>query len=209
MARFDGPTGITNRNIRFTAAEFRYLTQTSPIIDSTDPDLSRFAARGGKLIMWQGWADTGSTPFGTLTYYDAVVRYSGQSATDRFLKLYMIPGVYHCGGGPTPATADYLTPLMTWQEQGVAPDRIVTSFAASPTDPTITRTRPAFPYPSIATYTGTGNPDDQANSVQAPPEHRYAAHYSWLGDSHYHPGFPLWCRQEGLAMVCRRAGEPG
>ena len=129
LARFDGPTGIANRNIRFTTAEFRYLTQTSPIIDSTDPDLSRFAARGGKLIMWEGWDGTGSTPFGTLTYYDAVVRYLGQRATDQFLKLYMIPGVYHGGGRPTPATADYLTPLMAWQQQGVAPNRIVTSFA--------------------------------------------------------------------------------
>jgi len=209
MARFDGPTGITNRNIRFTSAEFRHLTQTSPIIDSTDPDLSRFAARGGKLIMWDGWADTGSTPFGTLTYYDAAARYLGQRATDRFLKLYMIPGVYHCGGGPTPATADYLTPLMAWQERGIAPTRVVTSFAASPTDATVIRTRPAFPYPSIAKYRGTGSPDDQANWVQAPPEHHYAAHYSWLGDSHYSPQFPLWCRQEGLTMVCRRRGERG
>ena len=203
------PVTLGLRDVRFTAAEHRRLQEVGDIYDATNPDLRRFAARGGKLIMWQGWADTGSTPFGTLTYYDAVVRYLGQRATDRFLKLYMIPGVYHCGGGPTPATADYLTPLMTWQEQGLAPNRIVTSFAASPTDPTITRTRPAFPYPSIAKYTGSGNPNDQANWVQAPPEHHYAAHYPWLGDSHYSPRFPLWCRQEGLTMMCRRRAEHG
>jgi feruloyl esterase len=142
LSRWSGPTGITNRNIKFTSDQFEYLMQTAPAIESTNPDLSAFYRNGGKLIMWDGWADTGSSPYAVVNYHDAVSRTLGRRKTDKFVKLYMPPGEYHCGGGPTAASADYLTPLMNWREQGHAatPGKIVTTFWTSSTDSTITRT---------------------------------------------------------------------
>ena len=185
-ARWSGPTGITNENMAFTDDEWNYLTQTSAAIDSTDPDLSAFYRHGGKLIIWDGWADTGSSPYATLNYYDAVSRTLGRAETDRFVKLYMPPNEGHCGGGV--ASADYLTPLMSWREKGVAPNRIVTSF----TSPGSTRTEAVFPFPSIAVYSGQGDVNDQANWVQANPQHTYAQHYDWIGNFHYTPSFEKW-----------------
>jgi feruloyl esterase len=188
-ARWSGPTGITNENMQFTAGEWNYLTQTSAAIDSTDPDLSGFYKHGGKLIIWDGWADTGSSPVATLNYFDAVSRTLGQAETGRFVKLYMPPGEGHCGGGV--ASADYLTPLMNWRESGSAPDKIVTSFKASSATGAA-RTEAVFPFPKIAKFTGVGDPNDEANWVRSDPDHSYAQHYDWIGDFHYTPSFEKW-----------------
>ncbi|MEV6848118.1 tannase/feruloyl esterase family alpha/beta hydrolase [Actinoplanes sp. NPDC051411] len=189
-ARWNGPTGITNQNMRFTADQWRYLTQTSAAIDATDPDLAAFQRHGGKLIIWDGWGDTGSSPFATLNYFDAVTRTLGQKRTDGFVKLYMPTGEGHCGGGT--AGADYLSPLIAWREQGAAPGKVVTSYRAPGTDASIVRTQATFPYPAISRYTGSGDPDNQANWRAAPPEHHYPQHYDWIGDFHYTPRFQQW-----------------
>jgi len=192
MSTFDAPTGITYENMEFTAQEFKRLHELSGIYDPTNPDLSEFANRGGKLLLWTGAADPGASPLVVLNYYDAVRRTLGEDAADRFMTLYMAPGVYHCGGGPTPARTDYLTPLMRWTETGTAPDRIVVNYLTSPTDLTVQKTRPVYPYPSIAAYTGTGSKDDAANFVKAPPVERFEDRTEWMGISHYQPSHTQW-----------------
>ena len=192
MARFDAPTGITYQNIQFTRREFAYLHQLTGIYDPTNPDLRRFAARGGKLLLWTGAADSGASPYMVLNYYDAVRRTLGIRAANRFMTLYMAPGVYHCGAGPTPARADYLTPLMQWTETGTHPDRVVVQYLTGPTDATVAKTRPVFPYPAIAHYTGTGSKDDAANYVKAPPVQLFTDRYPWAGLTHYTASHTRW-----------------
>lgn len=192
MSSFRGPTGITYKNMKFTAAEFRRLHELTGIYDPTNPDIHPFAAHGGKLLLWTGAADPGVSPLIVLNYYDAVRRTPGEQAASRFMTLYTVPGHYHCSGGPTPARADYLTPLMQWTETGLHPDRIVVSYLTSPTDPTVTKTRPVFPYPAIAKYTGTGSKDDAANYVKAPPVQRFNDRTPWLGLEHYTPAHTRW-----------------
>ncbi|HEV3430684.1 MAG TPA: tannase/feruloyl esterase family alpha/beta hydrolase [Paraburkholderia sp.] len=105
----------------FTTAQFTRMQELHPLNDATNPDLRAFAAHGGKLIMWHGWADFSIAPMISVAYYRAVQAEMGNAATDHFLRLFMIPGVGHCGGGDGFAQVDTLSPLMTWVEQGAAP----------------------------------------------------------------------------------------
>jgi hypothetical protein len=96
--------------------------------DATSPDLSAFRRAGGKLIVWQGWADQNLPPSGTVDYYKAAVRYAGGfPASQAFTRLYMIPGQYHCLDGGSPpvnglATVNrLLAGLISWVERGAAP----------------------------------------------------------------------------------------
>jgi Tannase and feruloyl esterase len=147
MSRWS-PTGITNQNIQFTRAAWEKLDFMSGLNDPTNPDLRPFAKRGGKLLMWEGFADQGTSFLGTLNYYSAVRSFVGQAAASRFMSLYLLPGVYHCAGGPFAATFDFLTPLIAWVEDNVSPGTTIVSYRAtgSVTSP-VTRTRPVFPYP--------------------------------------------------------------
>lgn len=146
----------------------RDLVPRSRLFNATSPNLRRFEANGGKLMMYHGYADPLITPFGTIAYYDDVVEgMGGEARTQDFARLFMLPGMSHCGGGPGPSVVDFLTPMENWVEQGVAPDQVVASrFAA---DGTVDRTRPVFPYPLVARYDGTGNTDDAANFAAATP----------------------------------------
>lgn len=148
------------------------LAQLRQLANATNPDLSAFQANGGKLIAWQGWSDPdGPSPFRTVQYYGAVVQTLG-AYTDQFFRLFMAPGVYHCGSpevgvdgtttGPGPNNFDMLTALENWVESGVAPDRIIASHS---TGGVVDRTRPLCPYPQEAQYAGTGSIDDAVNFV--------------------------------------------
>jgi feruloyl esterase len=190
-------TGITNENIQFTSEEFARLDTLHGLNDPTNPDLRAFARRGGKLLIWQGWADSGSSPFTTLNYYQAVRKEMGAAATSNFLSLYFIPGVYHCAGGPVAATLDMLTPLMNWVEDNTAPARQVVAYrtdgsSASP----ITRTRAVFPYPSTSVYNGQGSVNEAANYVQGPATPGVSDVLQWAGLFHYTPSEQLWCRSK-------------
>ena len=141
------------------------LAPTAKFLNATDPDLSVFEANGGKLIMWQGWSDPNLTPFRPVRYFLATVDAFGDrddEDTARFLRLFMAPGVHHCGGGPGPNTFDSLTALENWVEGGVAPDRIIASNSAGGV---VDRTRPLCPYPQEARYVGIGSIDDAVNFV--------------------------------------------
>lgn len=78
-------------------------------------------ARGGKLVLWHGWADPGSTVWHTLNYWTKVRQFVGTTDSDKSMALYMVPGVYHCNGGPTGSAQDFQTQVMNWVETGAAP----------------------------------------------------------------------------------------
>lgn len=138
------------------------------ITDANDPDLTRFLKRkGGKLILFHGWADALIMPQGTVDYYEAMVdtTFGGdREAAEEDARLFMIPGMGHCGGGPGPNTWDRLPPLVDWVEHGRAPDRIV---ATHSTDGRVDDERPIYPWPTQTEYTGPeGGRNDPANWVE-------------------------------------------
>jgi feruloyl esterase len=131
-------------------------------VDAVDPDLSRFKARGGKLLLYAGWGDTGITPENTVLYYESVLDKMGRNQGD-FTRLFLMPGMGHCGGGNGPNTFDSIGALEQWREKGVTPTQM-TAF-----NPTSGLTRPVCAYPQYAKYKGSGNLKDAANWSCAAP----------------------------------------
>lgn len=131
----------------------------SDIIDATDTDLSAFRKHGGKLIMYFGWADPQLNPVAGVDYYEKMSAQMGPSTGD-FARLFMVPGMFHCGGGVGTSTFDVGTPLIQWVESNTAPDGITASRLLGGK---VVRTRPLCAYPEVARYKGTGNTDEAAN----------------------------------------------
>jgi feruloyl esterase len=144
----------------FDADITRARKVSDDVLAMTDPDLTAFVQRGGKLLLWHGWTDGLITPRNTINYYNSVVAKMGADKVTDQVRLFMAPGVNHCSGGEGPSTVDYLSALEQWVEDGKAPERIIASGAL---DRGAMRTRPLCPYPQIAKYKGQGNPDDAAN----------------------------------------------
>jgi feruloyl esterase len=124
-------------------------------VDSVNPDLSKFKSHGGKLLVTHGWADTSITPENTVLYYDSVLDKMGKNQSD-WMRLFMAPGMGHCGGGPGVNTFDSIGALEKWVEKGVAPDQMMGTGAEG-------FSRPMCPYPQYAEYKGTGDLKDGAN----------------------------------------------
>jgi len=183
-------------DLSFTAASFFRTIRTSSYLSATDPDLRAFRRGGGKLILWHGWSDQHISPQATLSYWDAVRRSVGN--VDGFARLYLFPGMAHCGGGLGPGTFDVLTPVMDWVERGVAPGRLIASMPG--------RTRPVFPYPVVARYSGTGSTDDAASFVPYRPGPSSVG-YSWLGAGLYTHGYQTTCRVVAGKLVCTPIGR--
>jgi hypothetical protein len=130
--------------------------------NATNPDMSAFAAHGGKLILWHGLSDHLVEVYGTIAYYNKVAQTMGQSATDGFMRFYTSPGVTHSGTGPGAPMADRLTALENWVEKGVAPpDQLVASKLNA--DGSVALTRPMCRYPAWPKYNGSGD----ANSASS------------------------------------------
>ena len=130
-------------------------------LNATDADLSPLESRGGKLLIYHGWADPLVTPYNTVDYYEDIVQsVGGRTETEAFVRLFMAPGVGHCRGGVGPDQFDMPAAIERWVEQGVAPDRITASHM---TDGEVDRTRPLCPYPQVARWTGQGSIDEAAN----------------------------------------------
>jgi hypothetical protein len=127
----------------------------STFLNATSPNLDAFKARGGKLILWHGWSDPALTALGSIRYYEQVQARDAKS-TD-YLRMFMLPGVLHCNGGPGPDTADWTSTIADWVENGKPPERVV---AKKMSAGTVTRTRPLCVYPQKAVYKGSGSIDD-------------------------------------------------
>ena len=132
---------------------------------ANDPNLKPFIARKGKLILYQGFSDAIIAPRSTINYYKRVVdTLGGEQKTSDSIRLFMAPGMAHCGGGEGPNTFDMVSALEQWRENATPPDRIIASHS---TAGQVDRTRPLCPYPQVAKYKGTGSIDDAANFVCA------------------------------------------
>jgi len=129
------------------------------VVNAKSTDLKKFVARGGKLIQYHGWTDPQIPSGSSTSYYEDVVKAMGSNVKDSY-RLFMVPGMNHCGGGDGPASFDMLTALEQWVEQKKAPDSIP---AAHVTNGQPDRTRILCPYPQVATYKGSGDPNSAAN----------------------------------------------
>lgn len=134
------------------------------VIATDNADLSAFRDRGGKAIIWHGWADPLITAEGTIDYYKRVwQQMGGAEKTAQFARLYLAPGIGHCGGGAGPAPYGQLDALLSWVEDGKSPATL--SAARRDQSGAITRSRPLCQYPLVAKYKGTGSIDEAANFV--------------------------------------------
>jgi feruloyl esterase len=123
--------------------------------DSTD--LSDFEPLGNKLIMYHGWADPVIPSQSSIDYFNASVGDNNLGQTQEYARLFMVPGMFHCSGGPGPNVFDGLTPLVNWVEQGVAPETIIATKFVADTPPAVEMTRPLCVFPNVAKYNGSGN----------------------------------------------------
>lgn len=137
----------------------RSYDQYGIVIGTDNPDLTSFRDRGGKTIIWHGGADPLITASGTIDYYGRVQqRMGGAKATSEFARFYLAPGVGHCGGGTGPQPTGVLDALVTWVEDGKAPDTLTA--VKRDQSGAITRSRPLCQFPLVAKYKGTGSTDD-------------------------------------------------
>ena len=188
------PASFRLTDWNFSLQDYEKLTALNGLNDATDPDLSAFARAGGKIIIWQGLADSAINPFGTINYYKAVVQAAGGfAASQEFSRLYMIPGGYHClGGGSPQVTVDLLDPLLRWVENGAAPgaqSAPLTSPTTTLTSITVSPLNPAAP----VTVSGSGP--------------AYNASYHWVGQLLH--GNELWCDVNGMEFSCRTRSGGG
>ena len=131
------------------------------VVNALSTDLKAFTSGGGKLIQYHGWADPQIPAPSSTEYYERVVKAMGPAVRNNY-RLFMVPGMAHCGGGTGTSTFDMLAALEQWVENGKAPDAIPASRVANgKTD----RTRQLCPYPQMATYKGSGSVDDAASFV--------------------------------------------
>ncbi|MBI5768108.1 MAG: tannase/feruloyl esterase family alpha/beta hydrolase [Verrucomicrobia bacterium] len=162
---FDG-TSVTRGE--FELCFNQSVEQFAPVFSADNPDLTRFRDRGGKVIITHGLADQLIPPQGSIEYYEKVQkRMGGADKAAEFARLFLVPGVDHGfrGAGPTPQGTQ--AALIRWVEEGKAPDRLPGEVKDK--DGKVLRTRPLFPYPQFAKYSGTGSTDDAANFVAATP----------------------------------------
>jgi feruloyl esterase len=149
-----------DRDVAFGEAKLAYIS-------AIDPDLSRFSAHGGKLLMYTGSIDPVVPPDQVTNYYDSVVKKMGGSDNvQAFFRFFMVPGMGHCRGGPGATDFDMLTVLERWVEHGIAPETVV---AAHKVNNVPTLTRPLCLYPQVAKWTGHGSEEDAADFVCKAP----------------------------------------
>ena len=171
-------TGVPNAQFGFGTELFKYFVFSDPewdytqydfstwaedtaataaILNATSTDLSAFRDRDGKIIYWTGWSDLALAPEGTIDYYEQLE--AGDPSARDYARLYMLPGVLHCAGGPGPDRVDWVEAIRAWVEDGEAPERLVASRLDA--DGAVTLTRPLCPYPQVAEYDGSGDANDE------------------------------------------------
>ncbi len=148
-------------------------------MNAVDANLTPFKSRGGKLIIYHGWNDAAISALNTIDYYNSVIGKMGRQETDSFVRLYMVPGMQHCGGGPGPDSFGQAGPtapmdpqhdiqlaLEQWVEKGTAPSTIIaTKYGTGDANRTVKMTRPLCAYPQAAKYNGTGDTNLAASFV--------------------------------------------
>ena len=134
------------------------------VFDATKADLSSFTKRGGKLVMYQGWAEPGIPP-GNLVKYYGEIQQKTSGAKDA-VRVFMVPGMGHCGGGNGTSTFDMVAALDAWRDGGKAPQQVNASRVR---DGKVDRTRPLCAWPAVAKYKGAGSIDDAANFACSQP----------------------------------------
>jgi hypothetical protein len=195
-------------DLEFSTATLDALRARHPQIDATSPDLSAFEKADGKLILWHGLADPHIAPANTLALHKAMIATLGAETVHGFERLYLLPGMGHCGGGQGPSQLDLLTPMLDWVEQGKAPGAVITSTTAEVSRfgqpqgvaggghgmpqadlgvaPLPEMTRPAYPWPATAAFTGNGNWTDATNWTQWPDAETVALR-DWAGADFFTP----------------------
>lgn len=204
-------TSMKLADLQFTTQTLEDLRARHPTIDATSPDLSAFQQAGGKLILWHGLADPHIAPANTLTLHKAMIGTMGADVVQGFERLYLLPGVGHCGGGQGPSSLDLLTPMMAWVEQGQAPGAITTTSTAEESSfgqpdgaapkggmppardlgvaPLPQMSRPVFPWPATATFSGKGDWTDAANWAQGSDAQTVPLR-DWAGADFFAPFVP-------------------
>jgi feruloyl esterase len=148
--------------------------RTAKVLNATDPDLEAFRRRGGKLVLFHGWNDAALSAHETVDYFEAVRARMGADVVDSFARLYLVPGLHHCFGGPGAYSCGGLTvpladvehdlsaALERWVEEGVPPGTVIATKPVEPLDPKAgaSMVRPLCPYPRVALYKGPGKPDE-------------------------------------------------
>ena len=174
--------GITSSPVNFANFDFNHDVDTvddqlAKVLNATSTDLSEFSEHGGKLLMYHGWADPLIPSQSSINYFNALVKRAADgpqqarfdnddpllSATQKYARLFMVPGMYHCSGGPGPNVFDALTPLVNWVEAGTAPQTILATKFVNDTPPAVQMTRPLCLYPKVAKYNGSGSTSIAAN----------------------------------------------
>jgi hypothetical protein len=137
----------------------------------------------------------------------------GAATVSKFYRLYMFPGMYHCGGGYGPSVFDLLTPMINWVEQGAAPSSVVAAAVSGGSGPpgsgsstgTVEYTRPVYPYPEEVKYAGTGDVSDASSYIGYTPSTLTNDNYRWAGYP-FTSGYEQWCTltDDSKALVCTR-----
>jgi hypothetical protein len=192
------PSSFGLQDVEFSIDSYNRLQPMGDIYDATDPDLRAFRARGGKLILYHGWADQAISPWSTLDYYAAVAdEMGGYNATQQFSRLYMVPGLYHCPCGPyppgDPATSiDLMDDLVDWVQTGNAPGTVTFPVSSQTTGSPLTSltVKPFNPL------------------LPAPRNDGLNSNYRYIGrESEYRPGRELWCEQREVTLTCSRGRD--
>ncbi len=129
---------------------------SATMLNADNPDLGPFKARHGKLLLWHGWSDPALNPRATIRYLNEVRQWDPASAD--YARLFLLPGVLHCGGGSGPDRVDWTNAIVDWVEKGVAPSMLMASKRGQ--DGVVVQSRPVCSYPQRAVYSGTGSTDD-------------------------------------------------
>ena len=168
---WDYHTFVIDRDLKITDEKM------AQVLNATDPDLRRFSGRGGKLILYHGWSDAAIAAGNTIDYYNSIAAKMGDEKTRAFVRVFMVPGMQHCGGGSGPNSfgqfsvggdnpdRDISAALERWVEKGIAPEQVIAAKRKNDFDPKsdVVRTRPLCAYPLVAHYKGSGSTDDAAS----------------------------------------------
>jgi len=189
-----GPSfGYPSSSVNYANFDFHHAVDTvddqlAAVLNATSTDLSDFRGHGGKLLMYHGWADPLIPSQSSINYFNALVGNEGQgfqqagffnggnpalARTQTYARLFMVPGMYHCSGGPGPNTFDALTPLLNWVENGIPPETILATKFVADTPPAVQMTRPLCVYPKVAKYNGSGSTSIAANFTCVTDESDY------------------------------------